>query len=35
MNELLTIKQLMNSIKKMDKNIKSDYVNVILCDYSV
>ena len=35
MNELLKIKQLINSIKEMDKNLKSDYIYTILCDYSV
>ena len=35
MNELLRIKQLINSIKEMDKNLKSDYIYAILCDYSV
>ena len=35
MNELLRIKQLINSIKEMDKNLKSDYIYTILFDYSV
>jgi hypothetical protein len=35
MNKLLRIKQLMNIIKEMDKNLKSDYIYGILFDYSV
>jgi hypothetical protein len=33
MTELLRLKQLMNTIKEMDKNTKSDYGYRILCNY--